>query len=158
MFVCILKVYKLQPRQPHRVTSVLFTNSNLTHKKAFNIKKNNTQKNTFFFNNLKILLSVLPLCMITIKLGHAYRSHVHLFIREGLMAGGTEWHRYCINVAKIIRMILPMENQTTHEVHLFIYLLKAYSLVNRTGSPQGFSQVQISHKLNTIQNMHITYT
>ena len=35
------------------------------------------------------------------------------------------------------------------------YLLKAYSPVNRTGSPQGCPQVQISHKLNTIQNMHI---
>ena len=29
--------------------------------------------------------------------------------------------------------------------------------VNRTGSPQCFSQFQISHKLNTIQNMHIIY-
>ena len=41
---------------------------------------------------------------------------------------------------------------------VFIDLLKAYSYspVNRTGSPQGLSQVQISHKLNTIQIMHIT--
>ena len=39
-----------------------------------------------------------------------------------------------------------------------IYLLKACSPVKRTGSPQGFSTVQISHKLNTIQNMHITST
>ena len=39
---------------------------------------------------------------------------------------------------------------------LFIYLLMAYGPVNRSGSPQGFSRVQISHKLNTIQNMHIT--
>ena len=38
--------------------------------------------------------------------------------------------------------------------HLIIYLLRAYSPVNHTGS----SQVQISHKLNTMQNMHITYT
>ena len=36
------------------------------------------------------------------------------------------------------------------------YLLKArVSPVNRTGSPQGFSPVQISHKLNIIQTMHI---
>ena len=40
---------------------------------------------------------------------------------------------------------------------LFIYLLNAYSLVSRTGSPQGFSQIQISHKMNTIQNMHSIY-
>ena len=31
-------------------------------------------------------------------------------------------------------------------IYLFIYLLKAYSAVNRTGSPQGFSQV-----LNLVQ-------
>ena len=31
------------------------------------------------------------------------------------------------------------------ELYLFIYLLKAYSPVNRTGSPQGFSQIQILH-------------
>ena len=37
-----------------------------------------------------------------------------------------------------------------------IYLSMAYSPVNHTGSPQGFSQVPISHKLNTLQNMHIT--
>ena len=40
-------------------------------------------------------------------------------------------------------------------VGISIYLLKAHNPVNRTGSPQGFSQVQSSHKLNTIQNMHI---
>ena len=27
--------------------------------------------------------------------------------------------------------------------------------VNRTGAPQGFSLIQISHKLNTVQNTHI---
>ena len=48
-------------------------------------------------------------------------------------------------------------------IYLFIDLLKAYtytsySPVNRTGSPRGFSQGQISHKLNTMQNMHITQT
>ena len=34
-------------------------------------------------------------------------------------------------------------------LYLFIYLFieGVYSPVNRTGSPQGFSQVQISHKL-----------
>ena len=35
--------------------------------------------------------------------------------------------------------------------------LKVYSPVNRTGSPQGFSQIKISHKLNTIQNVHVIY-
>ena len=29
-----------------------------------------------------------------------------------------------------------------------IYLLKAYSPVNRTGSPQGLSQIQILYKLH----------
>ena len=29
--------------------------------------------------------------------------------------------------------------------------------VNFSGSPQGFLQVRISHKLNAIQNMHIIY-
>ena len=38
-------------------------------------------------------------------------------------------------------------------IYLFVFLLKQ---VNRTGSPQGFLQVQIYHKLNTIQNMHMT--
>ena len=36
-----------------------------------------------------------------------------------------------------------------------IDLLEAYSPVNRTGSPQGFSLNRISHKLNTIQNIHM---
>ena len=35
-------------------------------------------------------------------------------------------------------------------IYLFIYLLTAQGR-----SPQGFSQVQISHKSRTIQNMHI---
>ena len=39
-----------------------------------------------------------------------------------------------------------------------MYLLKAYSPVNPTGSPQGFSLNQILHKLNTIQNMDILQT
>ena len=39
-----------------------------------------------------------------------------------------------------------------------IYLLKAYSPVNRIGSPQGFSLNKIWHKLNTIQNVHILQT
>ena len=41
---------------------------------------------------------------------------------------------------------------------LFIYLLKTYSPVNRTGSPQGFSLNQILQKLNTLQSMHILQT
>ena len=32
---------------------------------------------------------------------------------------------------------------------IIIYVLKAYSPVNRTGSPQGFWLAQILHKLNT---------
>ena len=47
---------------------------------------------------------------------------------------------------------------TSPSGHLFIYLLKAYSPVNRTGSPEDFSQVQILQKLNTIQNVHILQT
>ena len=44
-------------------------------------------------------------------------------------------------------------------IYLFIEgLILSYSPINRTGSPQGFSQVQISYKLNTLQNMHITET
>ena len=35
----------------------------------------------------------------------------------------------------------------------YYYLLKAYSPINRTGSPQGFSLDQLLHKLNTIQNL-----
>ena len=41
----------------------------------------------------------------------------------------------------------------------FIYLLKAYSPASRTGTPaQGFSLDQILHKLKTIQNMNILQT
>ena len=43
--------------------------------------------------------------------------------------------------------------------YLSIYLTLIYLFIEglySTGSPQGFSQVQISHKLNVIQNMHIT--
>ena len=47
-----------------------------------------------------------------------------------------------------------LDSWTDRSIYLFIYLLKAYSPVSRTGSPQGFSQDQILHKLNTIQNMH----
>ena len=46
-------------------------------------------------------------------------------------------------------------NFKTHKHHyVFIYLLKTYSPVIRTVSPQSVSLVQISHKLNRIQ----TYT
>ena len=48
-------------------------------------------------------------------------------------------------------------NCTIRAGNLLIYLLKAYSPVNHTGSPQGFSQVQIKHKLNTTQNMDTIY-
>ena len=51
-----------------------------------------------------------------------------------------------------------IKTKPCHVLVPFIYLLKSYSPVNHTGSPQGFSQVQIPHKLNTIQNMHIIYT
>ena len=40
---------------------------------------------------------------------------------------------------------------STLAIYWLIDLLKAYSPVDRTGAPQGFSQVQISHKLNTIK-------
>ena len=41
---------------------------------------------------------------------------------------------------------------------IYDHLLKAHSPVNRSGSPQGFSQVQILQNLNTIQNIHILQT
>ena len=43
-------------------------------------------------------------------------------------------------------------------IYLFIYYLKAYSPVNRTGSPRGFSLVQVlqkSHKISQ-QKGHLT--
>ena len=40
--------------------------------------------------------------------------------------------------------------------NLLKFILRLISPVNHTRSPQGFLQVQISHKLNTMQNMHIT--
>ena len=43
-------------------------------------------------------------------------------------------------------------------LYIYIYLLKAYSLVNRTESPQGFSPNPVLQKLNTIQKMHIIQT
>ena len=43
------------------------------------------------------------------------------------------------------------EGERERERERVIYLLKAYSPVNRTWSPEGFSQVQISHKLNRMQ-------
>ena len=46
--------------------------------------------------------------------------------------------------------------QTLKYNYYYYYLLKAYSPVNRTGSPQGFSLNQILQKLNTVQNMHIS--
>ena len=54
----------------------------------------------------------------------------------------------------------PAQLNLQTEVLLFIIKLKGllyyYSPVNHTGSPQGFSQFQVSHKMNTIENMHIT--
>ena len=47
--------------------------------------------------------------------------------------------------------------QKKHFIYLFIYLIIEGLYVNRSGSPQGFSQVHISHKLKTIQNMHIAW-
>ena len=41
-----------------------------------------------------------------------------------------------------------------HEHYLFIYLLKSYSPVNCTGSPQGFSQVHISNKTYKTYILH----
>ena len=38
-------------------------------------------------------------------------------------------------------------------IYLFIYFVKAYSLVNHTGSPQGFSLKQILQKSNTMQHI-----
>ena len=35
-------------------------------------------------------------------------------------------------------------------IYYYYYLLKAHSPVDRTGSPQGFSQVQMLHKFHTI--------
>ena len=47
-------------------------------------------------------------------------------------------------------------------IYLFIdvlfYVLKAYSPVNRTGSPEGFSLNQTLHKLSTMQNILILQT
>ena len=42
-------------------------------------------------------------------------------------------------------------------LHKPIYWLKAYSSVNRIGSPQGVSLNQILLKLNTKENMDIIY-
>ena len=49
------------------------------------------------------------------------------------------------------------EEQKEEEDYLFMYLLKAYSPVNRIGSPKGFSLDQLLHKLNTIQNELFIY-
>ena len=53
----------------------------------------------------------------------------------------------------------PVENNVmlTKVIYVFLYLLKAYSPVNRTGSPRGFLQVQIvtNHISNIIHiNTH----
>ena len=48
--------------------------------------------------------------------------------------------------------------QKTREQLLLLFVEGLYSLVNRTGSPQGFSLNQILQKLNTIQHMHSLQT
>ena len=54
---------------------------------------------------------------------------------------------------------LCMSVTLTEFVYLFIYLLKAYSPVNRTGSSQGMSLVQNLHKFNgSIIMLHIPPT
>ena len=47
----------------------------------------------------------------------------------------------------MMMMMTPLVLRKESSMHS---MLMAYSPVNRTGSPQGFSQGQISHKLNTI--------
>ena len=60
-----------------------------------------------------------------------------------------------------------MEYGVQHQIHqiegvqrrftkdYYYYLLKAYSPVNRTESPQGFSQVQVLHKSKYNYNKHL---
>ena len=62
-----------------------------------------------------------------------------------------------ININKSIRTTHKTLSRSTIKNNFFLSFLKAYyySPVNCTGSPQGFSQVKISHKF-TIENMHIT--
>ena len=42
----------------------------------------------------------------------------------------------------------------TENNYFCVYLLKAYSPVNHTGTPQGFSQVQNLHKSNNKIQVH----
>ena len=51
---------------------------------------------------------------------------------------------------------IQQTNQQTN--NYYDYLLKAFCPVNRTGSPEGFSQNQILHELNIIQNVLILHT
>ena len=44
--------------------------------------------------------------------------------------------------------------QNTAKQKTYYYLLKAYSSVNHTGSPQGVSQVQISHVEYNTKHAH----
>ena len=60
------------------------------------------------------------------------------------------------NVGVFLDWILTHKHHTRtqswrEDYQFIIYLLKANSPVNHTGSPQGFSQVQISHKLIIIK-------
>ena len=56
-----------------------------------------------------------------------------------------------VDPPQVVRVLQEMLQASADD--LFIYLLKAYSPINRTQSPQGFSQAQISHKLNTTRTL-----
>ena len=78
---------------------------------------------------------------------------------------GHESIVFSFNCIIIGRWSLPRQSSSADHVQFtarsgvtFIYLLKSYSLINRTGSPQGFSLNGILQKLNTIQKMHILQT
>ena len=72
LFVCLLKAFR--PINRTGSPQVFFTDSNLTHvtykTHHLKLKKQYTTTNNFFLN-LKIVLSVLPLCTKAITLGHA---------------------------------------------------------------------------------------
>ena len=59
---------------------------------------------------------------------------------------------------KRVSVFYWVENGDPKDENYYYYLLKAYSSVNRTRSPQGFLPNRILQELNTIQNMHILQT
>ena len=63
--------------------------------------------------------------------------------------------RLMANSHSLSHSMLTEWNHNLKKKKIDSLLILFYSPANRTGSPQGFSQVQISHKLNTIQNIHI---